>query len=208
MQDSLKNTFPSFSNELIQEIENNAIHQSYKAGDIIMRTGQYINNTILLTKGQIKIYREGENGGEFFMYYLQPGQACAVSMICATKSQTSQIMAKAMEDVELIMIPLSLMEKWMMEHRSWYEFVIFTYRTRFEEVLEVVDSIAFRAMDERLEFYLKRHADACGCKDLKLSHQEIGTELNTSREVISRLLKKMEQRGLVRLHRNHIEILT
>ncbi|WP_367754030.1 Crp/Fnr family transcriptional regulator [Flavobacterium sp. WC2421] len=208
MHDSLKNTFPSFSNELIQEIEKNAIHQSYKAGDVIMRTGQYINNTILLTKGQIKIYREGENGGEFFMYYLQPGQACAVSMICATKSQTSQIMAKAIEDVELIMIPLALMEKWMMEHRSWYEFVIFTYRTRFEEVLEVVDSIAFRAMDERLEFYLKRHADACGCKDLKLSHQEIGTELNTSREVISRLLKKMEQRGLVKLHRNHIELLT
>lgn len=207
MHHSLKNTFPSFSNELIQEIESNAVHQSYKAGDVIMRTGQYINNTILLTEGQIKIYREGENGGEFFMYYLQPGQACAVSMICATKSQTSQIMAKAVEDVELIMIPLALMEKWMMEHRSWYEFVIFTYRTRFEEVLEVVDSIAFRAMDERLEFYLKRHADACGCKDLKLSHQEIGNELNTSREVISRLLKKMEQRGLVRLHRNHIELL-
>ena len=207
MHHSLKNTFPSFSNELIQEIESNAVHQSYKAGDVIMRTGQYINNTILLTEAQIKIYREGENGGEFFMYYLQPGQACAVSMICATKSQTSQIMAKAVEDVELIMIPLALMEKWMMEHRSWYEFVIFTYRTRFEEVLEVVDSIAFRAMDERLEFYLKRHADACGCKDLKLSHQEIGNELNTSREVISRLLKKMEQRGLVRLHRNHIELL-
>mgnify|MGYP000606583516 FL=1 len=207
MHHSLKNTFPSFSNELIQEIESNAVHQSYQAGDVIMRTGQYINNTILLTKGQIKIYREGENGGEFFMYYLQPGQACAVSMICATKSQTSQIMAKAVEEVELIMIPLALMEKWMMEHRSWYEFVIFTYRTRFEEVLEVVDSIAFRAMDERLEFYLKRHAEACGCTDLKLSHQEIGTELNTSREVISRLLKKMEQRGLVRLHRNHIELL-
>lgn len=205
--DDLKKIFPSFSDELINEIETNAIHQSYKAGDIIMRTGQYINNTILVTKGQIKIYREGENGGEFFMYYLQPGQACAVSMICATKSQTSQIMAKVVEDVELIMIPLSLMEKWMMKFRSWYEFVIFTYRTRFEEVLEVVDSIAFRAMDERLEFYLKRHAEACGCKELKLSHQEIATELNTSREVISRLLKKMEQRGLVRLHRNQIELL-
>jgi CRP/FNR family transcriptional regulator len=205
--DDLKKIFPTFSDELITEIETNAIHQSYKAGEVIMRTGQYINNTLLVTKGQIKIYREGENGGEFFMYYLQPGQACAVSMICATKSQTSQIMAKVVEDVELIMIPLSLMEKWMMKYRSWYEFVLFTYRTRFEEVLEVVDSIAFRAMDERLEFYLKRHAEACGCKDLKLSHQEIATELNTSREVISRLLKKMEQRGLVRLHRNQIELL-
>ena len=146
MEDSIKTIFPTFSNELIQEIENNAIYQSYKAGDVIMRTGQYINNTVLVTKGQIKIYREGENGGEFFMYYLQPGQACAISMICATKSQTSQITAKAVDDVELIMVPLALMEKWMMHYHSWYEFVIFTYRTRFEEVLEVIDSIAFRAM--------------------------------------------------------------
>jgi CRP/FNR family transcriptional regulator len=208
MLHSLKKIFPSFSNDLITDIENNASLQSYKAGDVIMRTGQYINNTMLVTKGQLKVFREGENGGEFLMYYLQPGQACAVSMICATKSQTSQIMAKAVEDVELIIVPLSLMEKWMMEHHSWYEFVIFTYRIRFEELLEVVDNIAFRAMDERLEFYLKRHADASGGKDLKLSHQEIAIELNTSREVISRLLKKMEQRDLVKLHRNHIELLT
>jgi CRP/FNR family transcriptional regulator len=92
----------------------------------------------------------------------------------------------------MVMVPI--MDKWMMQHRSWYEFVIDTYRSRFEEVLEVVDSIAFRAMDERLEFY-KNIKDACGCVDLKLSHQEIATELNTSREVISRLLKKLEQRG-------------
>ncbi len=210
MQDSddLKKIFPSFSDELIIELERNGTRQSFKAGDIIMRKGQYINNTLLILQGQIKIYREGESGGEFLMYYLQPGQACAVSMICATKSQTSMILAKVVEDLDLIMIPLTLMEKWMMEHRSWYEFVIFTYRTRFEEVLEVIDNIAFRAMDERLEFYLKRHANACGCEDLKLSHQEIATELNTSREVISRLLKKMEQRGMVKLHRNHIELLT
>jgi CRP/FNR family transcriptional regulator len=207
MDEEIKKIFPNFSKELIKEIVANAIQQSSNSGDVLMRTGQYINHTILLIKGQIKIYREGENGGEFFMYYIQPGEACAVSMICATKSQTSQIMAKVVEDAELIMVPLALMDKWMMEHRSWYEFVIFTYRTRFEEVLEVVDNIAFRAMDERLEFYLKRHAEACGCKDLKLSHQEIATELNTSREVISRLLKKMEQRGLVSLHRNHIALL-
>ena len=130
-----------------------------------------------------------------------------LARVTAAKSEKSQIMAKVIEDVELVMVPLPLMDKWMMQHRSWYEFVINTYRSRFEEVLEVVDSIAFRAMDERLEFYLKRHKDACGCLDLKLSHQEIATELNTSREVISRLLKKLEQRGALKLHRNHIELL-
>lgn len=203
---TLKNIFPNFSNELIQEIETNSSVQSFKAGDVIMRTGQYIKSTILILKGQLKIYREGEDGEEFLMYYLQAGQACAISLICSTKNQTSQITAKVVEDVEAISIPLALMDKWMMHHRSWYEFVIHTYRTRFEEVLEVIDNIAFRSMDERLEFYLKRHAKACGCKEINLSHQEIALELNTSREVISRLLKKMEQRGLVHLHRNQIEL--
>jgi CRP/FNR family transcriptional regulator len=207
MQQSNKNLFSSFSSSLVDDIEKNAVIQEFKAGYVIMRTGQYIKNTVLVLSGSIKIYREDEDGGEFFMYYLQPGQACAISMICGTKNEQSQIMAKVVEDVELVMVPLSLMDKWMMQHRSWYEFVIDTYRSRFEEVLEVVDSIAFRAMDERLEFYLKRHREACGCADLKLSHQEIATELNTSREVISRLLKKLEQRGALKLHRNHIELL-
>ena len=207
MLDPIKKTFPSFSTELLQDISLNAAVNSFPTDTVIIRTGQYIKNTVLVISGKIKIYRQDENGGEFFMYYLQPGQACAISMICATKNSKSQIMAKVVEDVELVMVPLPLMDKWMMQHRSWYEFVIDTYRSRFEEVLEVIDSIAFRAMDERLEFYLKRHADACGCNELKLSHQEIASELNTSREVISRLLKKMEQRGLVNLHRNNIEIL-
>lgn len=207
MNTTLKKLFPSFSSTLVEDIENNAIEQTISAGTTIMRTGQYIKNTVLVLSGSIKIYREDEDGGEFFMYYLQPGQACAISMICAAKNEQSQIMAKVVEDAELVMIPIHLMDKWMMQHRSWYEFVIETYRSRFEEVLTVIDSIAFRAMDERLEYYLKRHKDACGCSDLKLSHQEIANELNTSREVISRLLKKLEQRGHLKLHRNHIELL-
>jgi CRP/FNR family transcriptional regulator, anaerobic regulatory protein len=203
----LQQHFPSFSKDLINDIEANATIQSFKEGEILMRTGQYIKNTVLVLSGKIKIYREGEDGGEFFMYYLQPGQACAISMICATKNEKSQIMAKVDDDAELLMVPLALMDKWMMQHRSWYEFVIDTYRTRFEEVLVVVDSIAFRAMDERLQFYLKKQQASCNCDDIKLSHQEIANDLNTSREVISRLLKKMEQRGLVTLHRSHITIL-
>ena len=207
MLDPIKKTFPSFSAELLEDFKLNATINSFSTDTIIIRTGQYIKNTVLVISGKIKIYRQDENGGEFFMYHLQPGQACAISMICATKNAKSQIMAKVVEDVELVMVPLPLMDKWMMQHRSWYEFVIDTYRSRFEEVLEVIDSIAFRSMDERLEFYLKRHATVCGCNELKLSHQEIASELNTSREVISRLLKKMEQRGLVSLHRNNIELL-
>lgn len=207
MPEILKKTFPYFSAELIQDIKTHEIIKTFSAGEVIMRTGQYITHTVLLVKGTIKVYREDSDGGEFFMYYLQPGQACALSMVCAIKNEKSQIMAKAVEDAEIIMLPLTMMDQWMMRHRSWYEFVVGSYRNRLEEVLEVIDSIAFRAMDERLEFYLKRQVEACGCKELKLSHQEIASDLNTSREVISRLLKKMEQRGLVVLHRSQIEIL-
>lgn len=207
MKNNIKLLYPNFSIDLIKDIENQSVAKSFMSGDILIETGQYIKNTVLVLSGRIKIFRQDESGGEFFMYYLQPGQACAISMICATKSQKSQIMAKVVEDAELLMVPLLLMDKWMMQHRSWYEFVIDTYRTRFEEVLEVVDSIAFQAMDKRLVFYIKKHIDSCGCLDLKLSHQDIATELNSSREVVSRLLKKMERRELVKLHRNHIEIL-
>ncbi len=199
--------FPSFQKDLVTNIVQHCLVIEATAGTIIMKTGQYIRNTVLVVKGKIKIYREDDEGNEFFMYYLLPGQACAISMICATKAETSQIMAKVEEDAELIMIPLQLMDKWMTEFKSWYEFVIDTYRSRFEEVLVVIDQIAFRGMDERLEFYLQRNAKANTTKHIQISHQEIANDLSTSREVISRLLKKMEQRGLVKLHRNNIELL-
>jgi CRP/FNR family transcriptional regulator, anaerobic regulatory protein len=202
--DLIKEKFPSFDSKLIEHIKSHAVVKNFLKGEVLMRSGQYIKNTAIVLKGKIKIYREGEDGGEFFMYYLEPGQACAISMICATRQEKSQITAKVVEDAEVILVPLPLMDKWMMEHRSWYEFVIETYRNRFEEVLVVIDDIAFRAMDERLEFYLKKQFQVLKNKDLKVSHQEIANDLNSSREVISRLLKKMEQRGLIVLNRNSI----
>lgn len=202
-----KQLFPHFEPALIEMIEKEAVQRTFYAGDIIMRTGQFIKSTVLVLEGRIKIYRENQEGGEFLMYYLEPGQACAVSMICAIQSQTSEIMAQAEENTEVLMIPIQLMDEMMNKYKSWYQFVIQTYRGRFEELLSVIDNVAFRNMDERLEFYLKRHAGTSGKKEIVLSHQQIADDLNSSREVISRLLKKMEQRNLVKLHRNMIELL-
>lgn len=207
MSSELHPIFPDFSTDLLDAIDKAALVKHVEAGTTLIRTGQYIKSTLLVTKGKLKVYREDDEGNEFFMYYLLPGQACAISLICATRSKQSQIMAKAIEDSVVLMVPLDLMDSWMAKYKNWYEFVISTYRNRFEEILEVVDNIAFRAMDERLEFHLNRIQETTGSADLKLSHQEIASDLNTSREVISRLLKKMEQRGLVKLHRNHIEII-
>lgn len=202
-----KKLFPQFETALIEIIEKNAVQKTFAAGEVIMRTGQYIKSTALVLEGQIKIYRENPDGGEFLMYYLGSGQACAVSMICALQSETSEITAIAEEETEVLLIPVQLMDELMNQYKSWYQFVIQTYRSRFDELITVVDNIAFHNMDERLEFYLKRHVKNSGKKIIETSHQQIADDLNSSREVISRLLKKMEQRQLVKLNRNMIEVL-
>lgn len=199
--------FPDFEPKLKEAIESNSEVRYFKAGEQLMRTGQYFKSTMLIFEGLIKVYREDDQGNEFFMYYLQPGQACALSMVCATKQETSQIMAKAVKDTGVIAIPLHYMDQWMTQYKSWYHFVLETYRSRFEELLLTIDQITFRALDERLVFYLKRHQNTLNTNKIEISHQEIADELNSSREVVSRLLKKMEQLGKVKLHRNEIEII-
>lgn len=207
MKDLLQQHFPEFSTDLSNTIAAHASLKAFTSSTILVKTGQYIKSTLLVIKGKIKIYREDDDGNEFFMYYLLPGQACAISMICAIRYETSKIMAKVEEDAVVIMIPIEKMDALMSAHKSWYAFVVETYKNRFEEVLQVIDQVAFRSLDERIEFYLKRSVHASQTKTIQASHQEIATDLSTSREVISRLLKKMEQRGIVRLHRNSIELL-
>ena len=201
-----KKLFTDFDPSLIAIIEKESTLKKFQPGEIIMRTGQFIKSTALIIEGRVKIYREGPDGGEFLMYYLGPGQACAVSMICALQAKSSEITAVAEEETEILLLPIQLMDQLMKEHRSWYQFVIQTYRNRFDELLAVVDDVAFRNMDERLEFYLKRYQSKTGKQKIELSHQQIAEDLNSSREVISRLLKKMEQRGLLKLNRNLIEL--
>ena len=202
-----KKLFPRFEPELIEILDKNAIERSFHAGEEIVRTGQYIKSTVLVLSGRIKIYRQNDEGSEFLIYYLGPGEACAVSLICALQSQTSEITAKAVEDTEVLMLPVQLMDELMIKFKSWSHFVIQTYRNRFDEMLTVIDNIAFKNMDERLEFYLKRSKTDSGKLILNLTHQEIADDLNSSREVISRLLKKMEQLGKIKLNRNSIEII-
>ncbi|MCJ8208583.1 Crp/Fnr family transcriptional regulator [Mucilaginibacter sp. RS28] len=197
--------FPQFESALCRFIAEHARLKQFKAGDILMQTGQYMKATVLITAGRVKLYRQGEDGGEFFMYYLEAGNACALSMICATKQETSEVMAKAVEDTTALMIPISYMDNLMRQYKTWYYFVLETYRARFEELLTVIDDVAFRSMDERLFFYLQKQHRQLKSRELKISHSEIAADLNSSREVISRLLKKMEQRGDVKLHRNAIE---
>lgn len=197
--------FPQFEPALKEKLTEQVAIKSVKAGEHLMQTGQYFRSTVLIVAGRVKLYREGTDGNEFFMYYLQPGDACAMSMICAAKQESSGIMGKAIEDSTILMVPIALMNDLMKQFPSWYYFVMETYRSRFEELLEVIDSIAFKGLDERLRFYLEKQQQQLHSNQLQLTHQEIASDLNSSREVISRLLKKMEQKGEIKLFRNYIE---
>ncbi len=204
--DLLRKSYPLFEDNLVTEIEEQGEFKTFPANEVLMRKGQYIRSTMLVLNGLIKIYREDDEGNEFLMYYLKPGEACALSLVCAAKHEASPIMDKTVSETEVMMVPVDTMSEWMSKFKSWYQFVIETYRTRFDELLATLDNVAFRSMDERLEFYLKRAKEAQQTNLLNISHQEIANELNTSREVISRLLKKMEQKDMVKLNRNIIEL--
>lgn len=202
--DQLKASFPGLETELYDELLANAELKAYPAGSTLLRIGQTIRSTMLVLEGVVKLYQEDETGNEFLMYHLQPGQACAVSMVCTYAQETSQVMARTLTDVVVLTVPLQFMDSWLAKYKSWHYFVIKTYRSRYEELLNTINEIAFKNMDERLEFYLRRQVKQFG-NHVKLTHQEIASDLNTSREVISRLMKKMEKNGWIQINRNSFE---
>lgn len=200
----LKKLFPNLEEGLYNEIVKHGTIKEVKAGETLLKVGQTIRSTMLIIDGLVKLYREDDEGKEFFIYHLNAGQACSLSMVCAAKHETSEILAKALTDVSVLAIPLEYMDQWMSKYKSWYQFVITSYRKRFEELLKTIDAIAFNSMDERLEYYLKKQVHQLG-NNLKITHQEIANDLNSSREVVSRLLKKMEAKAWLVIHRNSIE---
>jgi CRP/FNR family transcriptional regulator, anaerobic regulatory protein len=201
-----RHLFPNLETALMAEMEAKGRILTLEPGAILMQAGQPIRNTMIVLEGLVKLFREGEDGGEFFMYHLHPGDGCALSLICDRSFRASAVTAKSVNNTVLLVIPIEETENWMRQYRTWYHFVVETYRNRYEELLLTIDHIAFRNMDERLEFYLRRHRDSLQTNVLKITNTEIAQELNSSREVISRLMKKLAENGKVRLLKNGIEV--
>lgn len=206
-ENELKTLFPGFEAELLEEMSAVCTLRSFPDGATLMKSGQYIRSTMVMLSGLVKIFREDDEGNEFFMYYIEPGQACALTMVCAVKQNISEVTARAVGDIEVITLPLDKMDEWMMKYKSWYQFVLGTYRMRFEELLTTIDHVAFRNMDERLVFYLRKNQATLKTNILPFTHAEIASELNSSREVISRLMKKLADKGMVKMNRQSIEII-
>lgn len=196
-----------FEQALINEILQVGTYKEVPAGFKMMDIGSYVKGMPLLVSGAIKVLREDKDGNELLLYYLEKGETCSMTMTCCMGQTKSEIRAIAETDAKLIMIPIQKMELWTSKYKTWRNFVFESYHNRLNEMLHTLDSIAFDNMDERLLAYLKEKARVNEDKTIHSTHQEIAYDLHSSRVVISRLLKKLENLGRIELHRNYIEIL-
>ncbi len=201
----IRDQFPEINEPaLVAELEERGRFMEVQQGEHLIDIGGYVKFMPLVLTGAIKVMREDENGDEIFLYYLLPGQTCAMTLNCCMANNPSEISAVAVEDTTCLAIPVELMDSWLRKHRSWQNFVLNTYGMRFQELLSTIDSIAFLQLDERLLNYLKEKSAVANTKVLETTHQQIAYDLHSSREVISRLLKQLEKRGLIELQRNKV----
>ncbi|MBK7428454.1 MAG: Crp/Fnr family transcriptional regulator [Saprospiraceae bacterium] len=196
-----------FESALISELESTGKEMSVKSGDIIMEIGQTVRFMPIILTGTVKIVRLDDEGRELLLYYVQANESCAMTFTCCMQQQASEIRAVAEDDVDMLLIPIAVMDEWLVKYPSWKNFVMRTIRNRFNELLKTIDQIAFQKLDERLVHYLKEKSKATGSSLVNLSHEQIASELATSRVVISRLLKKLENDQKVLLYRNQIKLL-
>lgn len=208
MKESIFKTYGGiFEKGLLEEISNTAKIIAFKEGDALINTGQYIKSMPLLIDGVIKIMREDFDAGELLLYFLEKGDTCSMTLSCCIGEKKSEIKAIAETDGLVAMLPIQKMEEWLSRYHSWRSFVFQSYNNRFQELLNTIDNIAFMKMDERLYSYLLEKSKLSNSKTIEKTHQEIANELNSSRVVISRLLKVLEKEGKILLSRNSIQLL-
>lgn len=203
--DILRKRFPFFEPQLLEEISKEGEWITFEENDELMSEGKYIRSFPIILEGLVRVCRADQEGREVLLYYLNPGQVCAMALTCCMGRMQSNISAYAEEDTEILRIPVDCLDRWMIQYVTWKEFVMYAYRTRFDELLTTIDSIAFKKMDERLMKFFTDRFKASGETTYNGTHQDIANALTTSREVISRLLKQLEKMGDVKISRNKID---
>lgn len=191
---------------LVIDIEKYSKHKQLEKDDILMETGDAIQFIPIVQSGVLRIVRQDPDGKEVFLYHLYPGQTCAMALNCCQSGKKSMVKAIAEDRTEILLIPVQQIEDWF-KYPEWRSFINTTYGNRFSELLNVIDMIAFNNLDKQLLHYLQQRAKAVNTKALYITHQEIADELHTHREVVSRLLRTMEEKKMVILGRNTIELL-
>jgi CRP/FNR family transcriptional regulator len=191
---------------LIVEIAKHARTRTIAKDTVLISPGDEVVFLPIVQKGVLRIIRQDDEGKEIFLYHLYPGQTCAMAINCCQSRKASMVKAIAEDDTELLMVPSNMIEEWL-RFPEWKTYINSTYATRFAELLNVVDLIAFSNMDKQLLHYLQQRTKANNTTTLHITHQQIADELHTHREAVSRLLRTMEQKGMVKLGRNSIELL-
>lgn len=204
---NLENLKGVFEPGLLKEIEQFGTLQNFKEGDLIMDYGKYIRMMPIILKGTVKVLRLDENGNEILLYYLSSNESCSMAYSCCIEAKKSEVKAIAEDNVELIAIPHSKLDEWLCTYPSWKNYIMRSFNERFIELLKSIESIAFHKLDERLMAYLKEKQRLTGSSVIKASHYLIADELATSRVVISRLLKQLENSKKIILYRNEIKLL-
>lgn len=196
-----------FEQELIDEIVEVGTYKKIKENELLLDMGDNFNRIPLMLTGAIKISREVNNGDEIVLYFLERGDTCTISFGSGLTSSKSKIRGVAEKESEVIFIPVHKLEEWMIKYKTWRSFVIDSYNIRLNEMLEAIDTLAFMKMDQRLYKYLTDKVKIMRDTTLNTTHQEIAIDLNTSRVVVSRLLKQLENQGKIKLFRNKIEVI-
>ncbi|WP_445734666.1 Crp/Fnr family transcriptional regulator [Mariniflexile sp.] len=196
-----------FEDNLLKEINDFGTFKEIPEGFQLLDIGQYIKSIPLLISGAVKILREDAKGDELLLYFIERGDTCAMTLSCCMGQKKSEVRAIAETQTKLIMVPVEKMSEWMGTYKSWQNFILQSYHDRMTELLEAIDTIAFLNMDERLLKYLRDKAMVNHDEVINVTHQEIAFDLHTSRVVISRLLKTLENDNKIRLSRNSIKII-
>lgn len=197
--------------DFLQSALNDEIHavsrvKHLDAGDELLQENAQVHVVPVLTKGLLGVYRTDEDGREILVYYIKPGESCIMSFLAGINHDTSKVKAVAEEESEVLILPVDRVSEWVTKYPEWATFIFKLYHKRFEELLNVVNSIAFQKMDERIWQHLVKKSELAGSRELQLTHQQLADEMGTTREVVSRLLKQMEKAGIISLGRNKITL--
>ena len=181
--------------------------KTFAEGAAILNENAYIKAIPIVTSGSIKVMRTDEDGREILLYYIKAGESCIMSFLGGLHQDTSKVKAIAEEETEILFIPIDKVTLLIKEFPEWLDYIFRLYHKRFEELLEVVNAIAFKKMDERILSFIKKKCEITKSTTLYITHEQIANELGTARVVISRLLKQMEDQKLLELGRNKITLM-
>lgn len=192
--------------EIRDKLTAYGLAKTFTEGDVILNENAYINAIPIVTKGNIRVLRTDEDGREILLYYIKAGESCIMSFLGGMHHDTSKVKAIAEEETEILFIPIDKVSLLIKQFPEWLDYIFRLYHKRFEELLEVVNAVAFKKMDERLLDFIKKKCEITNSHTLYVTHEQLANELGTARVVVSRLLKQMEESGLVQLGRNKITL--